>query len=296
MYPQSSRKNKRPSLLHRYSAELAQNVDRNIAQTALVAAKEAAEKSADVAHSAMLEAQTSSRAKTEFLANISHELRTPLNAIIGFSDIMRHQKLIVSDPEKFQEYANDIHESAIHLLDLINDILDLSKIEASKLELNEQVIDVPKVVASCITVIRERAQEGGLSLKDDVPADLPGLYGDERKLKQILINLLSNAVKFTLEGGGVTVTVEAGPEIGFIFRVADTGIGIAAEDLEKALAPFGQVDSKLARRYEGTGLGLPLTAALVDLHGGTLDIDSAVGKGTTVTITFPSSRIARAAA
>ncbi len=237
------------------------------------------------------QAEEANRTKSEFLANMSHELRTPLNAIIGFSDIMKMGALGPHGDPKYEEYSTDINDSGRHLLELINDILDLSKIEAGKLELDEDDIDTARVIQSCIVLVKERATNCGVTLKMEIPQELPALRYDERKLKQILINLLSNAVKFTPPGGTVTIKTWSRPDSGYVFQVADTGIGIALEDIPKALSSFGQVDSKLARKYEGTGLGLSLTKSLVELGSGSLDLQSEVGVGTTVTVRFPKERI-----
>ena len=241
---------------------------------------------------AMKEAVAANRTKSEFLANMSHELRTPLNAIIGFSDMIKDG--LAGGPaadDKFLEYVRHINESGYHLLGLINDILDLSKIEAGKLELDEEDIDTAEVIQSCIVLVKERAANGGVTLKIEIPQELPTLRFDERKLKQILINLLSNGIKFTPPGGTVTIKAWCRPDSGYVLQIIDTGIGIALEDIPKALAPFSQVDSELSRKYEGTGLGLPLTKSLVELHGGSLDLQSTVGAGTTVTIRLPAERI-----
>ena len=243
---------------------------------------------------AKTEAELANRAKSEFLANMSHELRTPLNAIIGFSEMMQSEVYGEIGNAKYLEYAKDINESGCHLLGLIADILDLSKIEAGGLELIEERVDVARVINACLTLVKERAEIGGLTLERKVPPELPALRADERKLKQILLNLLSNAVKFTPEGGKVTVTV--GTSGGLVIEVIDNGIGIAPEDMNTVMTPFGQVDSTLSRKYDGTGLGLPLTKALVELHGATLEIESEVGTGTTATVRFPSERIALEAA
>ncbi len=238
------------------------------------------------------DAELANRAKTEFLTNMSHELRTPLNAVIGFSDVIRNQTFGPIGSPKYLEYVADINGAGVHLLGLINDILDLSKVEASKLELFEQDVDVVDIVGSCLTLIKERAAAAGVQIEQDIPSSLPSLWADERKLKQILINLLSNAVKFTLTGGRVTVRASFGQVEGYVLQIADTGIGIATEDIPKALAHFGQIDGDLSRKFDGTGLGLPLTKALVELHGGIFHLESAIGVGTTATIRFPVERFA----
>ena len=242
------------------------------------------------------DAELADRAKTDFLANMSHELRTPLNAVIGFSEVIKEGMFGPVGNPKYIEYANGIHESGIHLLALINDILDLSKVEAGKADLDEEAVDVRKVIRSCMTLLSERAESGAVKLVADVPADLPTLLADERKLKQILVNLLSNAVKFTNPGGTVTIKTWARPESGFIIQVIDSGIGMALDDIPKALEPFSQIDSKLDRKYEGTGLGLPLTKSLIELHSGSFDLQSKIGIGTTATVRFPAERVGAAVA
>jgi signal transduction histidine kinase len=238
------------------------------------------------------EAAAANRAKSEFLANMSHELRTPLNAILGFSELMNNATLGPMGNPKYGEYAKDINDSGRHLLGLIQDILDLSKIEAGKLELDEEDIDIAMVIRSCLVLVKERAEDGGVKLKTDIPQEIPALHADQRKLKQILVNLLSNAVKFTPAGGEVMVKTWWREDSGYVFQVIDSGIGMALADIPTALSPFGQVDGQLDRKYEGTGLGLPLTKSLAEMHGGSLDLQSEIGAGTTVTVRFPKERIA----
>jgi two-component system cell cycle sensor histidine kinase PleC len=238
-------------------------------------------------------AEMANRAKTEFLANMSHELRTPLNAIIGFSDVLAEEMFGPIGLPRYREYANDIRSSGRHLLALINDILDISRIEIGAVDLSESPLDPSALVWSCMRLVHERATNSGVELHQSLDADLPLLYGDERRLKQVLINLLANAVKFTPSGGRVTISAHRATD-GFIFAVADTGIGMSEDDIELALKPFGQVDTGLDRKYEGAGLGLPLAKALADLHDGRLDISSVPDKGTTVTIHLPRRRVLEA--
>ena len=243
------------------------------------------EKAKDVAESA-------NRAKSQFLANISHELRTPLNAVIGFSSILMNQLFGPLGDQKYLEYSKDINESGTHLLDIINDILDISKAEAGKLELHYEEVHIGKSINKCITILSERAAKGKVTIDTSIPKMLPLLIADRLRFVQIILNILSNAVKFTHENGRVNVAVHtrlAGEEVThFMISIEDTGIGMAKDDIEKAFQSFGQIDSGLNRKYEGTGLGLPLTKKLMDLHGGEIQIDSEMGKGTVVTLTFPA--------
>jgi signal transduction histidine kinase len=237
------------------------------------------------------EAQMASRTKSEFLATISHELRTPLNAIIGFSEVMKDELFGPLGQSRYRDYAQDVHESGRHLLAVINDILDMAKIESGRLDLHEETIAIPALAADCVRLMRERAQQSGLSLELSVAADLPKLRGDSIKLKQIILNLLSNAVKFTPAGGRVELVSMAADDGGIDLAVIDTGTGMRPEDIPLALQPFRQVDTVLSRRHAGTGLGLPLSKALVELHGGQLMIESRLGEGTTVTVRLPAARV-----
>jgi signal transduction histidine kinase len=248
---------------------------REVLEAELVRAKDAAE--------------AASRAKSEFLANMSHELRTPLNAIIGFSEIIKTRKF-GSASERYPDYAGDIFNSGTHLLALINDILNLSKLEAGRLVLQEEDIDLAATVGACVNLVETQARQSKIRLSVSLDNKVPLIRADERRLRQILINLLSNAVKFTREDGHVRVT-SVQTKDGLAISVSDTGIGMRAEDIPRAMTAFGQVDSKLSRKQEGTGLGLPLAKQLVELHGGTFAIESKVNAGTTVTFVLPGERI-----
>ena len=230
-------------------------------------------------------AEAASRSKSEFLANMSHELRTPLNAIIGFSQVMENQMFGPIGAEKYVEYSRDIFKSGQFLLDVISDILDMSKIEAGRLQLELQRTSIPDIIEETIKLVEERAKEGKVTIKRDVPKMLDA-QADKRALKQILINLTSNAVKFTPEGGQVTMTVTA-RDGAAVIAIADTGIGIPPRDIEKLGRPFEQVENQFTKSKGGSGLGLAISRSLVELHGGSLAITSEIGKGTTVIVTLP---------
>ncbi|MFO0995834.1 MAG: PAS-domain containing protein [Alphaproteobacteria bacterium] len=235
-------------------------------------------------------AEQASRAKSEFLAHMSHELRTPLNAILGFSETMKNELLGPVGNDRYKEYCADIFSSGAHLLSLINDILDLAKIEAGKAELDESNIDVESALENVIHLIRPRAAEGKVKLEAAIASNLPAVRLDARKFKQIVMNLLSNAVKFTTEGGLVRISAGINPEGGLVVEVADTGIGISEEDIPRVLTRFGRGSSELARMHTGSGLGLPLAVEFIRLHGGEFKIKSTLGVGTTVSAVFPQER------
>ncbi len=235
---------------------------------------------------AKLQAEVASRSKTNFLANMSHELRTPLNAIIGFSEIIAKEQFGPGNA-KYPEYARDILQSGNHLLSIINSVLDLAKSEAGKIDLATEPVEISSIVDECEIMIRTQCEKAGLRFVVDKTPGRFVVQGEPAKLRQIVLNLLSNAVKFTAAGGTVSLCTREAAEGDIEIEIADTGIGMTEKDIEIAMTPFGQVDSALARKFEGTGLGLPLTAAFVDMHGGRLNIDSELGRGTRVIVSLP---------
>jgi signal transduction histidine kinase len=248
---------------------------REAAEAELVRTREAAEKA--------------TRAKSTFLANMSHELRTPLNAIIGFSEAI---KLGMFGPlsNRYREYGGHVFKSGTHLLQLVDDVLDVSKLEAGRLELDEAQVDLRTVIRSAIDLVQGLAEKAGVTLCEDISRGLPLVYGDARRLQQAVLNLVSNAVKFTRQEGKVRVSATE-TDAGIIIKVSDTGIGMTADQIPVALQPFRQVTSRFRSKLNGTGLGLPIAKDLVELHGGTLKIASQVDVGTTVTICLPAARI-----
>jgi len=231
--------------------------------------------------------EAASRHKSEFLANMSHELRTPLNAVIGFSEVLL-QRMFGELNAKQDEYLRDIYASGQHLLSLINDILDLSKIEAGRMELAPAVFHLPTALENAFTLVKERAGRHGIALEVSIDPRLGELVGDERKVKQVLLNLLSNAVKFTPEGGRISLKTRR-TDSAVEIAVTDTGIGIAPEDQAAIFEEFRQVGSDDARKQEGTGLGLTLAKKFVELHGGRISVESELGRGSTFTFTLPMS-------
>ncbi len=246
-----------------------------------------------VLQAAKEQAEAANRAKTEFLTNMSHELRTPLTAIIGFSEIIATEALGPAGQPKYREFADDILHSGRHLLDVINDMLDIAKLQSGMTELRLQPVPSRGIVDAAVRIVREKAEQAGLTLELAIPRNLPMIQADQLRLRQVLLNLLSNAIKFTPAGGTVSVIAEQ-RGAGLAITVRDTGIGMALDDIPRALQPFVQVDNSLARRHGGTGLGLPLSKRFIDLHGGQFEIRSEPGKGTSVTIVLPTIAPARA--
>ena len=252
--------------------------DRKEAELALVAAKE--------------EAELASRTKTEFLANMSHELRTPLNAIIGFSQVMADEVMGPLGSARYTGYARDICSSAQHLLGIITDILDVSKLEAGKVDLEEQDAEIAQIIQDVVQLVGERARALEVTIDTELNSGLPQIRADALKLKQVLLNLVTNAIKFSHAGGHVLLRASFTPE-GLTLAVVDHGIGMDEGEVDTAVTRFGQVASTWSRKHPGTGLGLPLAIGLVELHGGRLSIESQKGVGTTVTVILPLERVIR---
>jgi signal transduction histidine kinase len=244
------------------------------------------------ARSAAKRAEEAKSAEIEFLAKISHELRTPLNAIIGFSELIIHASRPPLDQAQQRTYVEDIYASGRHLLEVINDILDFARAESGKLMLQESDADISEILTSIDRLLGPRIRDAGLELDLEVPLELSRLWCDERKLKRMLLNLITNAVKATPSGGRIAVRV-TDEDAGIVVSVKDTGVGIPAEDLERVLEPFVQVESALNRRHEGTGLGLALVKAMIEIHGGRIELQSEVGRGTIVRLIFPRERLAK---
>jgi signal transduction histidine kinase len=235
-------------------------------------------------------ADAANKSKSKFLATMSHELRSPLNVIIGFSELLK--KGVSTTDEKYRDYVGSILNSGVHLLRLVNDILDISKFDAGQLQLNEETIDLTDTINALVRLIETEAAKSGVSVTKAIEPKLSKVRCDEKRLRQILTNLLSNAIKFTPRGGEVRVSA-FNEDDSVAISVADTGIGMNRNDIPKALERFGQIDSEMSRKFDGAGLGLPLAQHLVELHGGQLRIESEPGIGTIVTVLLPATRVVR---
>jgi signal transduction histidine kinase len=281
------RQYQRRSLLNEYCSQLGALLERRYTERVLIAAKEQAENAAVLAGEAMRQAQAADRAKSQFLASVTHELRTPLNAIIGFSEIIEAAPRQNSD---IPAYARYIHESGTQLLGMLNGLLDLSRIEAGKLSLDEQDVALEEVLNAALRPLREAADDKGLALSCGAIVERIVCL-DLGKMTQVFSNLISNAIKFTPEGGSIEISSALRPDGGISLVVRDTGQGIAEEDLVRVLQPFGQLEDHLTRENGGIGLGLPIAHALVRMHGGDLTLASEIDVGTTVEIRLPADRV-----
>jgi signal transduction histidine kinase len=290
-----------PDEIGRMSRDLARVVDyvrEALTLRELMAAKNEAlqrevverERAESDAHRAQTEAERANRAKSEFLATMSHELRTPLNAILVFSQLIGNQMLGPIHAE-YLEFAKDIHGAGHHLLIVFNDILDMACIEAGRITLRENAVSLTAVVEACARMVEPKATDGGVVIDIAEHRDVPMIFGDQARLRQIVLNLFANAVKFTPAGGKVAIAISWDPREGFVLTIRDTGIGMSEDEIAMALQPFRQADSSLARKYEGAGLGLPIAKSLIELHGGRLIIVSAPTAGTTVHVLFPADRV-----
>jgi two-component system cell cycle sensor histidine kinase PleC len=281
-------------LLESYCSQLGSLAEHRYSSLALLEAKQQAERAASVAHEAMLKAKAADLAKTNFLANMAHELRTPLNAIIGFSDIIKLDQTRMR--ESYPEYAGYIHDSGNILLDIINGILDLARIEAGRVALQEEVVVFGGLMQSSINTIRPIAQRKFIEIECDIQKPSTLIYVDATKFKQVTLNLLSNSVKFTQPRGCIQVDSVLQKSGDLVLSIRDTGIGIPPEQIERILRPFEQVADHLTREHEGTGLGLPIAKALIELHGGDLVLSSQPGTGTTARVRLPGDRVRSGAA
>lgn len=278
------------SLLSQYTSRLGVIVDRQKAEIARDAAKRDAETASTQALAALRQAQSANQAKSEFLANMSHELRTPLNAIIGFSETMMREMFGPLD-ERYRGYAGDIHRSGELLLQLVKDILDISKIERGNVELNETMVDMTELIETAINIVLPRARESQVEIRWDVTRVAGLLHADAKCIKQIVLNLLTNSVKFSRENGRIDVVAGLASDGSYRLSVADNGIGIDPKDIPRLLQPFEQAAPSMTRDHDGYGLGLPMVNALVRLHNGKIDIKSKPGTGTLVTISLPADRV-----
>ena len=245
----------------------------------------------EVLRNAKEEAEAANRNKTEFLANLSHELRTPLNHVMGFAQLMADEVFGEMGNLRYRDYAQVIFDSGSHLNAILEDILDVSKLETGKLTLAESDFEFTTVIDTVISMVTARIGQADLNLKTELEAANASLHGDERMVRQMLLNLVSNSIKFTREGGDICIASSFVDDGALCVSVSDTGIGIEQSDFEKVLSPFGQADDYLLRSHQGTGLGLSLVKSMIELHGGRLDLVSEMGVGTSVTLIFPADRL-----
>jgi len=293
MLAQRSSRRAKPSPIDLYGVRLGNLVNQRRTEMALRAARTEAESAAESARKGLVAAEVANMAKTHFLANVSHELRTPLNAIIGFAELLQSKEKYGFSEDKVEEYVGLVLQSGRHLLALVNDILDASKVEAGELDLNEHRFSLFDVIRGCVSMLSQLAEDHEVELTLQLSDQPVILFGDERRIRQVLINILSNGIKFTPPGGSVAMALQVLANGDTEIAVTDSGVGMHEQDIPKALAPFQQVDGDLNRRYEGTGLGLPLAKAFTELHGGALELKSRVGEGTVVRITLPANRVER---
>jgi signal transduction histidine kinase len=281
-------------LLESYCSQLGSLAEHRYSSLALLEAKQQAEKAAFVAHAAMLQAKAADLAKSNFLANMAHELRTPLNAIIGFSEVIKVDQIRMR--ENYPEYAGYIHDAGTILLDIINGILDLARIEAGHVVLQEVFVMFGELLKSSINTIRPIAERKSIEIICNIQKLATAIYVDPTKFKQVMLNLLSNAVKFTEPRGRIRVDSVFHNSGDMVLSIRDTGIGIPPEQIERIFRPFEQIADHLTREHEGTGLGLPIAKALIELHGGELALSSKPGAGTTATLRLPGDRVRSVAA
>jgi len=285
----NSHRGKPEALLENYCSRLGTLLEARYTGLALLAAKQEADAAAKHANEAMLEAKAADLAKTQFLANMAHELRTPLNAIIGFSEIIKLD--VIQTKERYPQYAEYIHDAGILLLNIINGLLDLARIQAGRVDLEEQIVAVGEVIQSAVCTITPIAERKLIDVDCELVHSSTLICVDQTKFKQIILNLLSNGVKFTDSRGRIIIGSGVNGQGDLIISIKDTGIGIPSEHLERVLNPFEQVADHLTKENEGTGLGLPIARALIELHGGSLTFSSALGVGTTVALRLPHERI-----
>jgi signal transduction histidine kinase len=289
MFQYRTGRNEPNSALDQYVNRLGVVVERRKAEIALRAARQKAESAANAALIALRKTESANRAKSEFLANMSHELRTPLNAIIGFSEAMMTE-MFGPIGEQYQGYATDIHRSGQHLLQLVQDILDISKIERGNVELSESVIDMSVMIDTAIKIVEPRARESHISIEWSIADGGQLLYADEKCIKQIILNIVINAIKFSRTNGQVDIVAGISRDGTYRLSIADNGIGIDPGEIPRLMQPFEQMARSMTRKHEGYGLGLPMVNSLTRLHGGHLDIQSKPGVGSLITIVLPADR------